>query len=183
MNSAGIPFYATSQDLLEVLLEVEAARPLRYFRCGDADVSGANEWWDTASDLPSLGIALTGKAVLEQSWLVVARGASPQVREVRLRRGGKRFLVDQLLNPESVTLRSGGAYGSDVIIAGDVGTGSRDSWSQETLRLFSDSMKTHFTQVGAYLVGPEALAQLDRGARLTASVRSSTEYDLRRESN
>jgi hypothetical protein len=68
----------------------------------------------------------------------------------------------------------------DVLLNGHVGTVSDSALAGELMKRFQTAFRSHFSKVGAFLVGPTALALLDAGKRLTASARSPREFDLTR---
>src|SRR5437762_10434006 len=110
-------FFATRDDLLPVLQEVELHHALKYLECGlfgDAE----RPVFHSSLELENLGTAVAGDSNREPTFLVLRSEASLKVREVLQRRGALKYAVDQLNNPESIVLKPGGRYGDSVIIAG-----------------------------------------------------------------
>ena len=56
-----------------------------------------------------------------------------------------------------------------------------DKDSEVLLKLFSKELRQRFSKVKSYFVGKEARRLFDEGIRLTASVNTPIEYDLKRE--
>ena len=92
--------------------------------------------------------------------------------------GDDRYDVDQATNPNSVILNAGGEWVDGSLISGGVTTISVSPISQWLMRAVHSGIKKHFTRVQAFWVGPEALAALRSGKRLTYAVQSPPEYDL-----
>src|SRR4051812_861655 len=94
--------------------------------------------------------------------------------------GKDRWAVDQLANPDSTILRHGGMFKSDILLAGEVRTASRTTAALRLQRAFDAAIRKTFVKIQAFHVGPEAVALLDSGYRLTAAEQSPPEFDLRR---
>jgi hypothetical protein len=88
-----------------------------------------------------------------------------------------KYFLDQQSHPESVFLRPGGNF-DGCVIAGQIGTISDDKWSIALFRVLRTTLRKNFEKIKSYLVGKSAAKFLDAGGRLTANVRSPTEYDL-----
>ena len=84
-----------------MLTAVEAALPLKYVRCGHAPTA-EGESYTQASEIPGLGMATRDSSAACEQYLVLPREQPLEVRAVRGIDGAVRFLVDQLLNPDSV---------------------------------------------------------------------------------
>jgi hypothetical protein len=171
-------FYATRVDLEPGLRAFEAATPVTYVRAGYFD-SAEPRRVASALDL-SLGNAPTGAMMTEERYLVLPPGAALQVRPVPQRSGGTRFAIDQLLNPDSVVCCFGGVHGERVLISGEISTIAASEASRALFKSIARSLLRRFEHVGSYWVGCEARKMLDAGSRLTFSVKSPVEYDLRR---
>ncbi len=179
MASPGIQFFATREDVKEVTEIVETQRPLTYVLTGLFDeplVDGV----DSLLDIPELGIARAGDAVQCPAYLVGARSFVPAIRSVVQRRGGTKYAIDQLENPQTIIIRPGGVFAASVMIAGTLSTVSKDPASLELYRLFLAAFRRRFESIKSYRVGRNAAHLLDTGSRLTANIRSPTLYDLTR---
>jgi hypothetical protein len=86
--------------------------------------------------------------------------------------------MDQLLNPDTVRLIPAGLWGEDIVLAGMVDTVSDSPIAQELMKRFNSAFKIQFSKVKGYWVGPEALAFLNAGKRLTIAAQSPPEFDL-----
>jgi hypothetical protein len=97
--------------------------------------------------------------------------------------GRVRFDVDQMLNPDSIVFTPGGEWKKQMIIAGLFATVSSSQPAQQLMRQINGAVRKYFTKINAYWVGPEALARLRSGFRLTMAEQSPPMYDLREKQN
>ena len=173
-------FYATANDLLPVLLTVEAKHAIVYTLFDHIHEPRAKQF-RTARDLPTLfrpqpfELAVGGPA-----YLVTEVGAEVTLRPLPPYNGRNRWSVDLLANPESTVLRHGGMFKDNVLLRGEVRTANKTTAAQRLQRAFAAAIRKHFVKVQAFYVGPEAEALLDSGCRLTAAEQCPPEYDLRR---
>lgn len=172
-----ISFFATKNDLLLVLREFEAKRRIKYTRAGRLG-GPKSQIWESAPNLPGLGRAAGDQAVACDSFLVFDCSSSINVVSREMLNGDDRYDVEQARNPDSVVLNVGGEWVDGSLISGGAATNSSSSISQSMMRAIYLSIRKHFTRVQAFWVGPEALAALRRGKRLTYAVQSPPEYDL-----
>jgi hypothetical protein len=177
--STEIHFFATRGDLEEIITAVEAVRQLAYVRTGLFDEPTV-ELVETLLAIPEIGTAQVGDGIGCPSFLVATRPFVPAVRSVPQRRGGTKYAIDQRENPETIVIRPGGVLSDTVVIAGSLGTVSEDPASLELFALFRTKVRSRFSPIKSYRVGPRAAGILDAGGRLTANVRSPVLYDLTR---
>lgn len=88
------------------------------------------------------------------------------------------YAIDQVNNPHSIALQSGGQFADRQLIAGQLGTVGDSEQSHELYALFDKLMRKRFEEIKSYCVGPEAAAMLDGGARLSVTPKSPQTYDL-----
>jgi len=179
MPEAGIQFFATREDLEEVIEAVEAERALTFVRAGLFDEPSADSV-DSLRAIQHFGVAPAGDSMQCPNYLVGNRPFVPVVRSVLQRRGGTKYAIDQLENPQTISIRPGGAFGDFVLIAGTLGTSSHDAVSLELYRLFMGAFRLRFQAIKSFRVGRSAARLLDAGARLTQNVSSPVCYDLTR---
>ena len=98
--------------------------------------------------------------------------------DVPQRRGGIRYSVYQPLNPKSIVIKVGGEYKDEALIAGQIGTISKDADSLSLMKAFGKEIRKAFKKAGPYWIGPGAERALHSGLRLTASLQSPKETDL-----
>lgn len=101
------------------------------------------------------------------------------VRPVPQLTGDIRYAVDQLDNPDSITLTHGGLFAPETLISGQIATASDTPMAKAIQSAFSNAISKLFTRVNAFYVGPIAAEMLARGCRLTFAVQSPPKYDLR----
>jgi hypothetical protein len=173
-------FFATAEDLLPVLLSVEAKHAVVYTPCGHIHEPRA-EHHHTARDLPTLFQPPPFEsAVAGPAYLVTAAGTEVALRQLSRYEGKDQWAVDQHANPDSTVLRHGGLYKGNVLLRGEVRTASKTVVAQRLQRAFDAEIRKRFVKVHAFYVGPAAEALLDSGYRLTAAKQCPPEYDLRR---
>ncbi|MGO8996410.1 MAG: hypothetical protein ACLQVI_24105 [Polyangiaceae bacterium] len=174
-----ILFFATGNDLLPVLEEVERVGPLHYARMGQFP-KPEPETFSRGGELPRLGQATAESAISSEAYLVSEVAMQVHVRRIEGPGGAERFAVDQLANPDTVTLTPAGVWRGNVILHGRVATVSESPQSQALMRRFKRALEGRFTKVKAFWVGANALALLDAGKRLTIGAQSAPEFDLTR---
>ena len=169
--------FATAEDWVEVLQDVESQRSLKYVQVGLFE-GAERPVFDSFSSLPDLGIAQAGDSNFEPTFLVLPSEVAIRVRTVPQRSSGAKYAVDQLENPGTIVIRPGGRYGESAVIAGMVGSVHDDPETENLFSDFSQALKKHFTRVKSYLVGPGARKLLNSGGRLTKNVNAPKEFDL-----
>lgn len=174
-----IGFFATYNDLLGVLVEIEEKRTIHFAEAGMSDHPDLVVY-PSASQVPDLGETRARESVLGRI-LLITDVAIPFVMEpVQQRRGGVRYAVYQDKNPDTISLVPGGRFDDHTILAGNFGTCTDSPISAAILKLVAGAIRKNWTVIKSYAVGPEAEKILDAGGRLTANLRSPREYDLRR---
>lgn len=172
-----IRFFAVDDDLTTVLGEVELSYKLQYIKAGVFSVP-EYEMYKTWGGLPNLSVATDESAIGCESYVVAESTAAIHVRSIALSSGKTNFCIDQLDNPDTVTLTPAGRWDDDVILYGVVGTASDATPSVELIKLFEKAFKKHFKKVKAFWVGPTAYALLTAGKTLTISTQSPKEFAL-----
>jgi hypothetical protein len=197
-------FYATRDDLLEVMESVEHLTPLKYVRFGTV-TKLPPESFDVAVNIPNLGKASHPSAVGCEKFLVCDPRTAIQPRQLETLTQGDsnrstiaiagreypikkpcssalagldRYAIDQLANPDTITFTPGGLWKDDVMLHGSFGTASNSPSSRKILSQFCRAVASQFTKVKAYYVGRQALAFLKDGKRLTIAEQSPSDFDL-----
>jgi hypothetical protein len=172
---SAIRFFATRNDVVAVLEEVEAAANISYVRFGK--VRGEEiDSYDHCKAIPQLGIARADAVEHGDCFLIVPPGVSVAPR--RLARG--EFVVDQLENPQTVAYQVGGIWGEDVLLHSDFTVLAKEGPALEIMRQLRSAVRRRFERIKAFYVGPEAARMLDSGKRLTGAIQEPLEYDLAR---
>ena len=172
-----ISFFATTEDLRPVLAAIESRYDLQYSECGLFQEE-ERPIIRSLSSLALLGTAAGGDANREPTYLVGHANTAFNIRRVPQRKGGTKFAVDQMDNPGTIVFRPGGEYFDSAVISGLAGTVKDDLTARDLLNAFSDEIRSRFSAVKDCWVGPAALRNLRKGARLTNAVAAPSEYDL-----
>jgi hypothetical protein len=173
-------FFATADDLLPVLLSVEAQQAVVYTPFAHIHEPRVDHY-RTARDLPTLFQTQPFEsAVCGPAYLITAADTAVVLRQLSRYEGRDRWSVDQLANPDSTVLRHGGLFNVNVLLRGEVRTAYKTSVAQRLQRAFDAAIRKRFVRIQAIYVGPAAEALLDSGCRLTTAEQCPRELDLRR---
>lgn len=166
MSKTQTPFFATHGDLVAIALEVMAFRKLDFVLGGVFPEPTLT----VLKDVHDLGVC--------EIYLVVEHGSSVGLRSVPQRTGGQKYAVDQIENPHAIALHTGGPYTDRHLIAGQVGIVGKNRQSDDLYALFRMVIQKRFEKIKSFYVGPEAIAMLEKGARLSATPKAPQLYDL-----
>ncbi|QJE95266.1 hypothetical protein [Luteolibacter luteus] len=175
-KAKSINLFAAGDDWRNLLSSVEEQMTIYYVRGGAQN--GPPCRMGSHRELEKLGSSDSGNANGDQTYLCVRGDADIEVRGVDQRNGGRMDFVDQKTNFDTVAIKTGGQFESNVLIAGQIGTVSESEWSLRAFAIFQKEVRKRFEKVKSYYVGKEALKLLRDGWRLTANVRSPEAYDL-----
>lgn len=173
-------FYATAQDLSEVLSSLESQKDLQYTLAGMFD-SKELQTYLSYRDIPDLGRAFHRSAVANRRYLVSLQGTALRIRDVPQNKGGVLFAVDLSLNEDSIVFSPGGRYRNDVMLYGMIGALSPPpgAASKNLYTFVAKGFRKDFKKVREYFVGPEALDLMASGVRLTLDATTPPEFDLK----
>jgi len=174
-----ISFFATRDDLLCLLGEVELKWRIHYTEAGMFETPEIIVYC-SSPHIPQLGITHWGTTITGLFYLIADAATSFKVRPVPQRRGGIRYAMDQKENPDTVTFFPGGRYDNETVIAGNFSTCTNSQVSADLMQAIARLVRKKWTKIKSYSVGPEAMAILESGGRLTADIRSPREYDLKK---
>ena len=175
---ANVFFFAARNDLLEPLERFEERHAVDYVRTGHFPTTATRRIRRVA-EIPQLGIAEFASSAACRSFLVLERDADVVSRPITYLTGEQVFAIDQLLNPNTITLRPAGEYGSEAVLQGTIATASDSQVARDLLEEVRSAVLKAFTRIDDYYVGPIALRYLRDGRRLTLALQSPTEFDLR----
>lgn len=171
MTRKQINFYALQADITCVLAYVETKLKLKYLLAGRCSQLPEPRNW---RQLETLGRATSKNAISSATFLVAKEETQIVPRQI-----GDQFVFDQLLNPDTVIFTPSGLWDDSTILSGRVATASTTRNARTLMSLFHSGFQKNFQKVRAYFVGPEALRCSKSGMRLTSSVQSPPEYDLK----
>ena len=113
-------FFALKDDLVPVFELVEAKGSLKYARTGNflaREFQGGA--FDSGTKIPNLGIADADSSIACEDYLVCKPETPINIRRLQ-GVSGERVCVDQLVNPDSITICPGGTWRDEAIIAGRI---------------------------------------------------------------
>jgi hypothetical protein len=165
------------EDLLQVLEAVESNGNVEYVRTGGQLTAPSLTVVGHGKDIPNLGKATSETGNFCDTFLVCKSELEIVPRSLRVL-GQERFFIDQLYNPNTVTLTPAGMWNPEILLAGRVATASDSQESQKLLKRFHSAFRRRFVKIDAYWVGHRALEVLQSGKRLTDAVQSPSECDL-----
>lgn len=177
MKANRINFYATGADVRELLRFLESACRVSYTLMQNSVVRDQMTY-KSWREIPHLGVATKASSAHCDQFLVLKEGQPLTVREIIGESKERRYLVDQLLNEDSVTFNAGGLWNDDVILMGWVASTYGGPVSRELLGYFSSAFRRHFRKVKGVWVGPEADKVWRTGSRLTINAFAAREFDL-----
>ena len=168
-----IHLFATRADLLGLLEGLASSgSELRFVKRGWSPTAVPSHVYQSARELPNLGTADEFKV----AYVMFLEGTEVAGYYVP---GQKRYLINQLKNPDTVVLEPGGLWNKEALVSGSFGTVSESANSRRLFSQISRETKKSFNKIRAYYVGPEAEGLLRDGFRLTDAVQSPPIYDLR----
>jgi len=171
-------FYATARDLRPVLSLLESKKKLQYTSMHNVESDRPQTYYSYV-DIPDFGRTNHPTAVINPSYLVALQGTAVQVRIIPQRAGGVNFAIDQRLNEDTVTLRPGGMFGSNVLLYGSIGTVSESAASLDLYDFVVEPYLALFERVHEFFLGPDAFDLWKSGVRLTTSATSPIDFDLK----
>lgn len=175
MGQNQLLFFATRDDLVEVIRQVEGSHHLKYVRIS-LSPKDEPEVYESALELPSVASGCLGEMAEESSYLILDRSDEVLVRAIPQKRGGVLFATYP--HPRSVMFKPGGHYDARHLISGEIVTAAGSSEALRIYSMFESAIKKEFKRVKSYRVGANALRELDAGVRLTRSIGTPAEYDL-----
>lgn len=169
-----IYLYATKRDLAEIARDVCTSQPLKFVEayCDEPE-------FDIYDDLEHLK-PRTG-------YFAGMVGVEFVVRTINLRKGGTRYEIDPMLNPQTVYIRFGGMWRDhrkwrsqeDRLLNTQIDALDSEE-SREIFKHFHRVVRARCEKIKSTLVGAEAAKLLDEGVRLPIGSGSPPEYDFKR---
>jgi len=173
-------FFATTEDLQVVLAAVDRRESrVAYALMGQFEHEEVQVLAD-AKGLPDLGLADKPTGASCRSFLAFEAATPVRARPIDRTDGMRRYAVDQLVNPDTVTLTPAGAWRVRMLLQGRLATVSRTATAATLFKRFRAAFKGRCTPVRGVWVGADALGLLDSGYRLTIAEQAPRELDLTR---
>lgn len=170
-------FFATKADLLEISQNVEQVSQIKYLKQNSKETEDVRIL-SSLKDYENLGINSSGEKSAE-TFLVVEKAEPYYIREVQLNKGGMRYFLDQVLNPNSILLRPGGLYKDDFLICGEIGTMGNSIESKKIYNIFLKAIKQQScANKEGLFVGQDAMKLYGKRRFIGISIKQPEEYDL-----
>ena len=171
-------FFATEDDLVEVLEAVASKNSFQFIRTDN--IKNKVPWtYKSVTSIKDISLTEFGDHVRGKNYLLIHSMKEPNTRQVEQSKGGVKYFLDQLSNPESVEFRPGGIFGDfECIIDGQIGTVTDNEWSTELYKALLTEFKKQFTKIRSFYVGKNAKDKMDEGVRLTTNAKAPSDYDL-----
>lgn len=173
-------FFATGNDISAVLSTLEERFSVAYFE-GNRLSGAIPQRWKSVLEVPSLGCATADQEILCRPYLIMRADAKEVVNSLVMFDGHRRYDLYQEDNPESVSAILGGYWKDGSLISGHFVASSDQEFPKKLMAALRKAMRGSFKRIGAFWVGPEALARLRDGKRLCTAIQSPPEYDLHEE--
>jgi len=180
MKSKQIFFFTTLADIESVFSILENSFAIKYYKTGLLD-SNLMPVYKSIFDVPNVGFVNYGDWNFTDSYLMMPKNTSLNIRDISQRNGGVKYAVDQSENSESVVINIGGIYlkGNNVLAAGKMGTISTSTFSDDIYKMFVRELRKKFRKVKTFYVSRQAEDKLKSGWRLVTDDRQTKDYDLR----
>ena len=113
-----IEFFGLKNDIEDVFLCVEEKFDLKYTLTGSFEERKIVQYV-SIKEISGLGISLQSMS-LNNNYIISLGAYNVIVREVPQQKGGIRYLIDSLVNPEMPNINFGGIYNETSLIAGSL---------------------------------------------------------------
>lgn len=175
-----IYFFATSDDLLNIVNDIEQLIEVQYIEAKAYDSKKIIQY-SSLKEYESLGTNQSGEHQSE-SFLVLLKSDNLIVREVQQVGGGNKYFVDQNNNKDTVIFWPGGTYNEEYLICGHMGTLGDSNISKKIFNIFQKCIKKYCkNKVGKYYIS-EAVKKSCQDMRLiTININQPKEYDVKLE--
>jgi hypothetical protein len=174
-----VSFFLCAESIVELFSDCETQAGVMYTCAGVFDTASVPQYRSIRS-IPELGRS-SGSQNLDQHFLVSSPDRSIARRTIHLGDGGIRTAIDEMANPDAVTVCFGGAFSPDVLICGSAASTSDGPFSRALLR----SIRARLRKIAqrhektVFWLDEYARRRLCEGARLAGDVDSPPLYDLK----
>lgn len=170
-------FFATRNDILPILEEIEKKIPIKYTVAGAFSVAVPLDTFFRSAEDARVGIPNYPNGLASWGFLITKPETQVALSFIQTIYG-PRYFVDQLLNPESQILTPGGRWANDIVLEGRIASVLKTPFSSKVERLFRRLASAKFEKIKGIYVGREAAEILDAGGRLASAVNANPDYDL-----
>lgn len=174
--SKQIHFFATKEDMLHIIRNIEENMELKYVKL-DAYNTKDIKTYNSLAEFEDLGINISGEH-LDNGFLVLERDEILNIDTVQLRAGGENYHINQKLNENSITIWLSGIHKNEYLVCGHMGT-IHDS-SKKLYDVFRKGIRKQCDKkIDSYFVGKEAIKLYGKLRFITINTNQSEEYDLK----
>ncbi|WP_343657921.1 hypothetical protein [Chryseobacterium sp.] len=177
MTSKQVLFFATKSDIENIIMDIEASYPIKYYEMGLFDTR-SDKYFDSVAEIPDFGTPRSGDWNRDLRLMAMPKNLSMIIRDIDQKKGGVKYAVDPVLNHISICFQFGGIYKEGVIIAGSCFTTNPNEFSLEVFKDFSSKIRKSFKKIDKFYVGPDAEEKLRDGWRLVQNEGFAKGYDL-----
>jgi hypothetical protein len=171
MSNMRISIASTAFEWMEYFGDIERDVPLAFYN-GFGYPSPDIQFYKSET-LPELGVASTGVLVLEPFYVVCALSLHPQVREVLLNSGERRYFADPDLNKDAFVFRPGGIYNSKYFIIGEISTISNECKIVKVLNKMNARIRKKYHRGNGFWISPECYRLYNESRIFTVDYRVS----------
>lgn len=174
-------FFATPSDIAPALRRFETNAPLKFIETEMLSTPNRAIYL-ASSEIPQPGIATYERGSGSKTYMVSHRDTKNHLHTFQADDGRRRWLLRNGDNEETVLLTLAGIWPkTGTLLPGNMNTLHETRVAQELMRWFVSALKKEqFTKVDLWWLGPEALAMLRAGKRLTTTAEQSPpEFDLK----
>lgn len=175
-----IHFFATKDDLIATLVEIQEKLRVKYVKTGLYESSKDIIQYRSILELSELGVNYTGDHSTD-SYLILNEDDGIIARKVEQNKGGHVFFVDQGSNVDSIVLWPGGFFSEKCLKAGRIATISNTEKSKILFKLLSGSIKKNYHKISGtrYYVSSGVDDIKDEVRLITMTVKQPVEFDLK----
>lgn len=172
-------FYATSKDLKPLIHTIESTISIKYLKAGLLDNADIVEY-DSILKYHELGRATNTSNLFCDRFLVAHKDTQIIIEEVPQSKGGLKYEVSEVLNPDTVIFWPAGEFSQkNAVIEGIITTNSNTTKSIELYNSFVKTMKKQFIKYKSYYLGVDANEFFRKGWRLAENLERPEAYDLK----
>jgi intein/homing endonuclease len=171
-------FFATKEDLIEVLSAIETRRPIKYVKTGHYD-SQNFLIYNSAKDFSTLGISKYGDHQTEV-YLILDKEIDLVIEKKTREDGSIRYSIahgGNYPNKTSICFFPGGFYKKKFLVSGHFDTIRKEKESKTLYSLFTRNFRKLFTKIGSFYVG-KGVFSLPKDIRLVGIYKQPLSMDL-----
>jgi hypothetical protein len=175
-KSGSLYFYSTLDDYINTISCIDDLANAKYVPSGQQR-STVFESCNHVTEIPNIGVSISGDTNKQRHWKIIDRSREPEVLERTLPDGTKTY--DTNLRGQ-LSFTPSGMYLNSVMIAGCFNILSTDNHAISLYNKYTNKIKSQFSKVQMFWIGPDALKLFDSGMRFTKATQMPEVYNLAR---